>query len=1236
MRFPKLLLSVLLSITVQMIDNCLMAQDLDESNFIRYTRLDGLSNNYISDVVQDSTGYIWIATHKGLNRFDGKMFQSFFKSSPHSWLPDNLLVRIHQNSGEILGATRAGAFAFDPAAGQYKQFIVPCDSTIFFWTNNVFDIVKDKTGNYILSTKTGLYIFNGSGKLIKRYDHHTPDDVGRVELIFGGWVSSLTNGSTMQQNGLLGSIYDPSTNTIDTLFVAKRENLKKLLTDSMGEMKMAWSGKNGELFILNPDKNTIDVADIYSSVNSSNAMPFELKADLGWTSKLTYINDSLIAITCKNNGFYLLHYDARTRKLAGNGKKYFDRNVCTAVFNDREGRLWIGTTDGIFKQNLRNSFFSVTDLSEQSPGLLDHEIRSIYVEGDSIFAGLMNDGGLLVLDKKTGRIRNRLQFVPAANYSSTVSHIFPYDKDSLWIATTHGILWLNKKNHHYGRLKLPPQLEWIQQMNTRCFFEDSKKNIWISFGKLNSLVRYDRASRTFEEIPLSSNPLLKITYVFSIAEDLQGNIWLAGDGLCRWNIKKQLIDTLIPYPKVSKLLLNYMFILDRDNQNNLWLSSFNNEIIQFNCYTNTMYLRQPENNIVDGNTVTNSPVIHDNIWMGTDNGISAFNIRNYTVKQFTYADGLPSVAVTTTRRGSFYDVESDRFYFGARNRLISFIPDVSLSHKISPRLFIEKISTRDSTFLPEATEIHLNHNQNNVSIVFNSINFTDPEENRFAWRSVSGIDSSWNDLNDRGLITLTNLDWGWHTIQVKLFSINNHWPQQVKTLNLYVKPPFWKTPLFLFILISVIAALVLVAYKTRINAVRHKEGEKARVQHLIAEEYKNRFELEQISNYFSSCFAGKNNVEDVLWDVSRNLIGRMNYEECIIYTWNEDKSKMIQKAAFGPKGNPRTFSAQSFDVSPGQGIVGHVMLTKEPQLVGDTRKDQRYRVDDMNRLSEICVPIVHEDDLIGIIDSEHQELNHFKERDVKILTTIATLVGNKIMQIESEQSLANKQKEIALVNQQLAEAQLSALQTQMNPHFIFNSLNSIKGMILENEQQKASRYLSKFAHMIRMTLNQSKDVFTTLCENLEHLENYLEMEKLRFDDSFTFRIIVGESIDREDTLIPTLMIQPLAENAIWHGLMQKEGKKNLLICFSQLDDTISCTIEDNGIGINRSEQLKAKIKQTHQSVGLSNIRHRIKILNEKYKISCSLDIIDLNELSEEQTGTCALLRFNAINNKLLL
>ena len=1238
MPLSKPFLSILLMVfTCLLAGYTLKAQELDEANFIKYTRLQGLSNNYISGIVQDSTGYIWIATHKGLNRFDGNTFQSIFKSSLHSPLPDNLLIRLHaQTSGEILGASHAGAFSFNPVTRRYKKFIIPCDSIIYFWTNEVFDITRDTRGNYIESTKTGFYIFNTTGDLIKRYDYYSPSDAGKTELIFGGWVHSLSNGFTLQQNGLLGSLYDPRKNRIDTGFIAKNVITRKLITDHNGEMKMAWSGKNDELFILNMDRNSIDVTDIDSPQSRSSPLSDMMISDLGWESKLSFINDSLFALTCTNNGFYLFHYDKRDGRVFSDGRKYFEKNFCTGVFKDREGRIWIGTSDGLYKQNMNNSFFSFTDLSQQSPDLVDYGIRSVYVEGNSIYAGLLNEGGLLILNKKEGNITDHLKWTPGDSYSNTVTNIFPYQKDTLWIATRKGILWFNKNNHHYGHLKIPPELDWTLNSKTRCLFEDSRNNVWISFGKLNSLVRYDRATRRFSEITPATNPLLKITFIFSIAEDLQGNIWLAGDGLCRWNSKKQMIDTLIPYPRASKLLQNYMYILDRDSSNNLWISSYNNEILQYNCTTNRMYLRLKENNIVDGNTSTNSPIINNQIWMGTDNGISAFNIKDHSVKQFTYADGLPSVGITSVAKGSFYDKESNRFYIGSRHRLISFTPDILRTRKLAPLLFIEKITTRDSLIQPADKIVRLKYSQNNLTVYFNTINYTDPEENRFAWRSVNAGDTSWNELTDQKSITLTNLANGWNPVQIKLYSVNNHWPMQVRNLFIYIQPPFWKTSWFIAILSLLVAGLIYLIYKLRISSVRKNERAKAHVQQLLAEEYKNQFELEQISNYFSSSLAGKNDVDEVLWDVTKNLIGHMNYEECIIYMWNQEKTKMIQKAAYGPKGSPKAIFTQSFDVAPWQGIVGHVMMTRESQLVTDTRNDSRYRVDDMHRLCELCVPIIHNDELIGIIDSEHQTVNHFKERDVKILTTIATLVGNKIKQIESEQSLAKKQKEISFINQQLAEAQLSALQTQMNPHFIFNSLNSIKGLILSNEQQKASKYLSKFAQMIRMTLNQSKEIFTTLHENLEHLEYYLLMEKLRFDDSFSFKIEVDECIDREETVVPTLMIQPLTENAIWHGLLQKEGEKNLLIRFSRMADTISCAIVDNGIGINRSEQIKRSNKSSHQPVGLTNLRNRIKIMNEKYNIGCVLEIIDLNDLNREKSGTCAILRFNMIFNKLYL
>jgi LytS/YehU family sensor histidine kinase len=316
---------------------------------------------------------------------------------------------------------------------------------------------------------------------------------------------------------------------------------------------------------------------------------------------------------------------------------------------------------------------------------------------------------------------------------------------------------------------------------------------------------------------------------------------------------------------------------------------------------------------------------------------------------------------------------------------------------------------------------------------------------------------------------------------------------------------------------------------------------------------------------------------------------------------------------------------------PGQGIVGHVMTTKQPVLVSDTRVDKRYRIDDLFRLSEICVPIIHNGELLGIIDSEHHEVNYFKERDLKILTTIATLIGNKLKQLESEQSLEVKRRELANINGQLAEARLAALQAQMNPHFVFNALNSIKRMILDGDNEKASRYLSKFALMIRMTLNHSRDTFVTLDENIAYLKTYLDMEKLRFDDSFSYSINTGDNIDTCETSIPSMMIQPLVENAIWHGLLPSTEEKRIKISFEQEQQQLTCTIEDNGIGIRESSKLKQNNKSPHQSVGLENLRKRIKIINEKYDTACSLVITDLKEAGINGNGTRVVLKLNLIN-----
>ncbi|HXD79846.1 MAG TPA: histidine kinase, partial [Puia sp.] len=213
------------------------------------------------------------------------------------------------------------------------------------------------------------------------------------------------------------------------------------------------------------------------------------------------------------------------------------------------------------------------------------------------------------------------------------------------------------------------------------------------------------------------------------------------------------------------------------------------------------------------------------------------------------------------------------------------------------------------------------------------------------------------------------------------------------------------------------------------------------------------------------------------------------------------------------------------------------------------------------------------------------------------------------------------------LDKQVAEFEMKALHAQMNPHFIFNALNSIREMILLEDNRNASRYLSRFARLIRLNLEHSRQTFITLRQNNEYLESYLEMEQLRFP-GFSFRIQVSPDLDPGEVRLAPMLIQPFVENAIWHGLLPGGSDKWVHIRFYRDRDRVVCEIEDNGIGIRQSLLNKTTAQQTHRSVGISNIQERIAVLNEKYRIRCSLAISDkTDEPGPGRSGTVITLTF---------
>ena len=203
---------------------------------------------------------------------------------------------------------------------------------------------------------------------------------------------------------------------------------------------------------------------------------------------------------------------------------------------------------------------------------------------------------------------------------------------------------------------------------------------------------------------------------------------------------------------------------------------------------------------------------------------------------------------------------------------------------------------------------------------------------------------------------------------------------------------------------------------------------------------------------------------------------------------------------------------------------------------------------------------------------------------------------------------------------------MMALRAQMNPHFIFNSLNSIREMILNHENKEASHYLSKFAHLMRITLDQSSQSFVSLQGTLDYLHRYIEMEQIR-NGQFTYTIDVDETLDTGETVLPPMLIQPFIENAIWHGTAGNHRNININIEFKKQNNQLVCIVDDNGIGIKQSIQNKNGDTNGHHSVGIANIKNRIQLLNEKYNLQSSVTIEDKSKVSgNAESGTLITLR----------
>lgn len=247
-------------------------------------------------------------------------------------------------------------------------------------------------------------------------------------------------------------------------------------------------------------------------------------------------------------------------------------------------------------------------------------------------------------------------------------------------------------------------------------------------------------------------------------------------------------------------------------------------------------------------------------------------------------------------------------------------------------------------------------------------------------------------------------------------------------------------------------------------------------------------------------------------------------------------------------------------------------------------------------------------------------LNYF------LIASILAMVILLFFIVRSLRAIKVKNKKIAL----------QSLRREMNPHFIFNSLNSVNQYIAENNEMEANKYLTSYSGLMRNVMEHSNKDFVSLAVETEQLKRYLDLEQLRFSDKFVYILDIDETLDTDAVMIPNMLIQPHLENAVWHGLRYKATKGLLRVTFQKQARCIRVVIEDDGIGLTESHKLKTVHQKAHQSRGITNTTERISLLNDIYHLDIRMQMEEITK--NGATGTSVVLQLplmdkNDVNRK---
>lgn len=825
-----------LAFALQLLSLSLYAQSEDYS-FSRLDIYNGLSNNQVNAIMKDQDGYLWFGTTSGLNRYDGYSFKIFRKQPNDSAsLTDSHINALYElPEGKMWVITRAAPCIYDSHTEKFtanESYL----HALGLPSGNVIKIVKGGNGRYwFLYDNLGLYLFSSVDKKAKLFSGNSLNGSEKITSL------KETNDGKLwlvYQNGLLRQ-YDINTSKIIFSSMAlqnadKEASAYDLFIDGDGDLCL-WRFAYG-FFLFHPQSN---------SARQFNEASFPSQLSSSVVTHIVQDSNGLLWVATDHGGVTLIDKknNFKTRYLLNDPKdpKSLSQNSITALYKDDNGIIWLGTyKQGVsyLNSNILKFPYYHHELSNVNSLQYDDVNRFVEDRYGNIWIGT-NGGGLIYFDRKNNTFKQYLHNPNDKNsLSNNVIVSLCIDHNNmLWIGTYLGGLnsFDGKKFTRYRHsdsdsLSLADDKVWE-------IFEDSEQNLWV--GTLGSgLDLFDRKANRFKhyQVKEGRQNVLSSNYISSIIQDKKGNLWIGSDiGLTVFEKNK---TTPVFYRHTSEnksLSTDNVISLLQDSKGRIWvgtgegLNLFNEQTKNFQVFTTSNGL--PDNiilNILEDN--------HQTLWISTPNGLcsatpqekengTSLFIVNYDETNNLQNREFNDNAAIKTRTGEllfggpsgFNIINPDKIEKPSNNPKIVFTGLQIFNNNIEPGTIVnDRVLLKES--LSQLQNIDLKYKENVFSIEFTSLDFAHSTRDKYAYM-LQGFNPDWLYANgNQRQVTYTNLDPGHYTFKVKVLNGNGLW-SNVKTLQINIRPPFWRTPLAYIIYALIAIGLFLLARRITLERI---------------------------------------------------------------------------------------------------------------------------------------------------------------------------------------------------------------------------------------------------------------------------------------------------------------------------------------------------------------------------------------------------------------------------------